>query len=147
MWDERNGGIYEHPDWNWQALEEIFATKNSERLNAITSLHSKIVATKLPVGRLEIKLKKRQQIGSFVLDMRSAVAAVADSRDEVILNCLCDANMQGIFLRFAPGVAADIEIVPPEYVAKHQKPAEGFVNSVDSLGYAAGKSFVSDKLK
>ena len=147
LWDERNGGIYEHPDWNWQALEEIFATKNSERLNAITSLHSKIVATKLPVGRLEIKLKKRQQIGSFVLDMRSAVAAVADSRDEVILNCLCDANMQGIFLRFAPGVAADIEIVPPEYVAKHQKPAEGFVNSVDSLGYAAGKSFVSDKLK
>ena len=27
LWDERNGGIYEHPDWNWQALEEILPLK------------------------------------------------------------------------------------------------------------------------
>ncbi len=137
LWDERMGGVLEHPDWNRRAMEEIVAAKDRERLAYLDKLAEAIPATKLPVGRIEIDFAPEESIEAFVLDMAQATGFASDRAGSRRVECFCAADQSAIYLRLAAPERARLRIVPPDYASQQKLADQGFVRSPAVLGYAA----------
>lgn len=147
LWDERVGTVYQAPDWNRRALEEIVAGGDRERFARLEQLPLQIQATKLPVGRIEIDFPVETGAREFFLDLPAATGKVLGREGATLLECFCASDMSGIYLRVAEPEQASLRIVPPDYHCTASKPDQAFVKDAASLGYPEPIVFVSERLQ
>ena len=143
LWDERTGGICDHPLFNYASLIDAVQRRDAVKLQIIDDLTDNIIATKLPVARLELTLDSETEAASFELDMRCAVGKVKDRNGNLLMECFCAADKSAIYFRTKPPLIK-LEIVKPEYGGAPQMVEEsGTVKNVASLQYKPGQSVTS----
>jgi alpha-L-fucosidase 2 len=74
LWDLRVQDEIKKDDWNWKTIQTLVAEKNqAEMVRRLDAPYLAPWPTKLPAGRLELKLDPTRRITSFTLDLAHAV--------------------------------------------------------------------------
>ncbi len=138
LWDDRTNNIHNHPDWHYSAIQKAVADKDPEQLQRIADLSKHIIATKLPVGRLEITFAEECPLKYFELNMAQALGYGCDNKHVKLFQCFASSNMDSI--RFKSKIAIkELKIIPPKYNGKAELvELAGGVKSAGSLGYKSG---------
>ncbi len=123
LWDERRPEVTQLPEWNYQTIRDLVAAGNQAEISRLfdAPYHEK-TPTKLPGGRLVLRLDSQLQAQQFALNLQKAMATVnfaggdegrAAANKQAQLQCFFSATQPVAMLRLPAG-AAEIEIIRPQ---------------------------------
>ncbi len=132
LWDERVPETLKQPNWTYQTIQDLQAEGNQAEISRLFDQpYNEKTPTKLPGGRLQLKLAPSLKASAFRLDLASAVATVdfdtpggdgtsatdgvtnASARPANQLQCYFSANEEIAMLRMPAG-GAEVEIIRPK---------------------------------
>ena len=124
LWDLRPMEATLRDDWTYATMKRLVAEKDHAR---ITQLFGEIYLkspypTKLPGGRLVLRLDAGQSVERFELDLRRAVGRAIAGRVEVEAFLSAVAPVGMIRVR---GSGVKLRIILPDYAGAHDAPREG----------------------
>jgi alpha-L-fucosidase 2 len=119
LWDLRQSETVLRPDWTYQAMQKLVAAKDQAGLGKMFDApYDLAYPTKLPAGRVRIRLPEGSEARSFRLDLHRAEARVD----------LGSASAEGFFSAAKPIALFRLSVAPTEVVIL--RPA-----GLDKLGY------------
>ncbi len=112
LWDERLPEVYHQENWTYDTIRRLKAEGNQAEISRLFDHPYNQIPypTKLPGGRLVLKLDASQQATSFTLDMRRAVGQAALSQGR--LECFFAATRPVAMVRVV-GPAPSYEFLRP----------------------------------
>ena len=124
LWDERLPEIVKAMNWNYATMKRLVAEKNqAEMVRLFDDPYNEVHPTKLPGGRVVIRLGQGRRAKSFELDMRAAAGKVVLDRG----------GLEAFFSAVEP--IAMVRVTGAEPAVSIVRPA-----ALDKLGYASAES-------
>ena len=140
LWDVRRPDIYSRPDWNYQTMQQLVATKNqAEMVKLFDAPYEETpYPTKLPAGRVELRFDDGAQVSQFDLGLKAAEGRVrflgmppaSDLR--VFVDDTAPVVMVSLIGAHGAGAGLDLLVTAPAAVAKLGYPP---AKTVDADGY------------
>jgi alpha-L-fucosidase 2 len=111
LWDLSQSEIVAAPDWTYATMQRLVAAKDQARISAMFDAPYDLpYPTKLPAGRLKIKLDAQREVRAFVLDLHRAEAGVDVGHATV--RAFFSAK-RPVAVLYVPGSARTLELVRP----------------------------------
>lgn len=139
LWDLRTAKTFERPDFTFETMKTLIRKKDTQKINELFDepYMDSAYPTKLPGGRIELKLQKKSKISKFVLDMNTAQGVVEFEKGKI--KTFCSAT-DSVGLVSIEGLASSVKIVPPAFgEAYDPKNKDCFVSSLGRMEYPAPK--------
>lgn len=111
LWDLRESDIVKRPDWTYATMKRLVAEKNqAEIVRIFDGPYDLPYPTKLPAGRIEIRLPEGESVKQFRLDLKRGEASVEVTSGT--FRAFVSAADNWIVIR-TPGRISDVRIVRP----------------------------------
>lgn len=122
LWDERVPDRHRGPDWSWTSMQRLVAAGDAREVAELFDWSYDHVPypTKLPAGRLELRLPADCAVRSFRLDLERALATVELSRGSIEIFW---SATERVGLVRVEGCEVELALQPPSGVAALGYPA------------------------
>ena len=128
LWDLRTPEIYKKSDWNYASIKKWVAEGSQNKL--VQYFDTPYVAikypTKIPAGRLELKLTPKADVKTFSVNLASAVGR-ADLADGTRIEVFYSAAEPVAMMRFPANLVEDWQLAAPASVKQlgYKDPVKG----------------------
>jgi len=136
LWDLRPVKAFERPEFSWRTLVEVARAGDAKRQGEIFEkpYHKSAHPTKIPAGRIELKLAADAAPRRFALELRRALATVELQRGKLAAFVSATDGVGVVRLR---GVRCKAELIPPRFEGTDEPVT--WRPTLADLGYAAGQ--------
>lgn len=141
LWDERLPEVIERPDWTYAQLREWKRQNNYSKIHEYFDIPYDTVPypTKLPAGRLELKLPEGWTSDEFSLDMKKGAAEVRFNRGSI--SALTPANKKVFLIDLPEGSSVELKRPESLNLLNYSRPQAGREGKIHWFTQQGAKGF------